>query len=130
MRNLFYIILIIILSYLILVFASPSAADNIGEKIGLKDINSQIRDFKTKLDFFSLDDKKGNIIDKVSEIGSGVIQARTIITDKITETKTDLDTTRQAVNKTNENIQKTKESIDNTLNSVQEVQDSLKNVVQ
>lgn len=130
MKNLFYIILIIILSYLILIFASPSVADNIWEQIWLKNINSQIRDFKTKLDFFSLDDKKWNIVEKVSEIWSWVIEARTIITDKITETKTDLDATREAVNKTNENIQKTQKSIDNTLKSIDEVQDSLKNVVQ
>lgn len=130
MKNLFYIILIIILSYLILIFASPSLADNIWEKIWLKNVNSKVRDFKTKLDFFSLDDKKWNIVEKVSEIWSWVIEARTIITDKITETKTDLDATREAVNKTNENIQKTQKSIDNTLKSIDEVQDSLKNVVQ
>lgn len=129
-KNIFYILLIIVLWYLILVFLSPNMADSLWEKIWTSYINEDIRNFKSKLDFFSLDDKKWNIVEKVSDVWSWVIQARDIITNKITETKEDLDKTREAVNKTNENIQKTQESIDNTLNSVNDVQDSLKNIVQ
>lgn len=129
-KNLAYILLILILWYMILVFVSPQKADSLWNFLWTMYINENLRDFKSKLDFFSLDDKNWNILQKASDVWSWVIQARDIITNKITETKTDLDKTREAVQKTNENIQKTQESIDNTLKSVNDVQDSIKNIVQ
>lgn len=145
MKTTFYIIVIIIVSYFLLIFISPSVADNIWSKLGILDTNKQIRDFKSGLDFFSTNTDSWatldstwtentatgiSTIEKVDTIQWWIIEARQIITDKISETKTDLDDTRKAVEMTNKNIQKTQESIDATLESIDQVQTSVQKVAQ
>lgn len=140
MKTTFYMLVIVIVSYILLIFISPSVADNIWNKLWILDTNNQIRSFKSGLDFFSTDDKKIKWADNLSntwisqtwaatDLQGWVIEARQIITDKINETKTDIDDTRKAVDETNKNIQKTQESINATLDSVNQVQSSLWKIV-
>ncbi len=130
MNKVFYIVVIVIISYFLLIFVSPILADNIWDKLWIKHVNQEIRDFKSGLDFFSTDDKKWNVAWKVSDIQGGVIEARDIITNKIDETKTDIDATRKAVDETNKNIKKTQDSINSTLESIDQVQTSIKKVAE
>lgn len=146
MKTTFYMLVIVIVSYILLVFISPSVADNIGDKLGIKDTNEQIRNFKSGLDIFSTNTSTWtsvenswtsatntgtwvNPLEQVTDLQWWVMQARDIITNKISETKTDLDDTRKAVDETNKNIQKTQDSINATLDSVNQVQTSLWKIV-
>lgn len=130
MNNIFYTIVIVIISYLLLIFISPNLSDNIWDKLWIKYLNQDIRNFKSGLDFFSTDDKWWNVVEKVTEFQSWVIEVRDTITNKLTETKKDIDTTRKAVDDTNKNIQKTQESINATLESIDQVQTSIKKVAE
>lgn len=139
MKTTFYMLVIVIVSYILLVFISPSVADNIGDKLGIKDTNEQIRNFKSGLDIFSTNTSTWtstantstwvNPLEQVTDLQWWVMQAKQIITDKISETKTDIDDTRKAVDETNKNIQKTQESINATIDSASAIQSSLEKVV-
>lgn len=142
MKTTFYMLVIVIVSYILLIFISPSMADNIWDKLGIKDTNNKIRNFKSGLDFFSTSTNTwtttqtgtntstwANPLEQVTDLQWWVMQAKQIITDKISETKTDIDDTRKAVDETNKNIQKTQESINATIDSASAVQSSLEKVV-
>ncbi len=126
MKKTILILLIIIVCYILSIFAFPIKSDFIWEKIWLANFNQEVRKIRDNFNDFITN---FDLIWKYKYTKNQAIDLKNDVENQIQDTKSKIEEVQKQVDETKKSIEETTNSINNSVDKLNNLKDSVWNII-